>query len=90
MRNSVVDLCVDVEEAADKTAVGELRGRAAILLIEWLKTEPGRDDEFEEMRGQLATELIAFRGRQAVAEWLAPEKIRARNGLMLAEGLELR
>ena len=88
--NSVVDLCFALEEADDKTAVVELRERAAILLIEWLKTEPGRDDEFEEMRGQLATELIAFRGRQAVAEWLAPEKIRARNGLMLAEGLELR
>ena len=81
--NAVVDQCFAMEEALDKTTVAELPDRATVIVIEWVQTQRPKAESFTELRSQLLTQLTALRWQAAVANWLDPDQIRARNGFAL-------
>ncbi len=83
LTNEVVDQFFALEHADEKTRVFELKGRAAVLLAEWVETKPPAEDEFNELRKQLVTQLTDVRWRSAASAWLDPEKVRARTGFAL-------
>lgn len=73
-----------LEYADDKIRVQEVPDRAVVLVVEWVETHEAREDEFEGIREQVTTQITNQRMRQAVNDWLDPEKIRARNAFELA------
>ena len=83
LTNEVVDQCFALEHADQKMRVFELKDRAAVLLAEWVETNPPAEDEFNALRKQLVTQLADARWRSAASAWLDPEKVRARTGFAL-------
>ena len=81
-----VDQCFALEESADKLTLIELEDRATVMLVEWVETQRGREDEFDDMKKTLIPQLMANRRREAAREWLDPEQVRARNGFEWATG----
>ncbi|MFQ5591718.1 MAG: hypothetical protein ACE5HE_11180 [Phycisphaerae bacterium] len=81
--SEVVNEWFELEYTVDHTDVYELHDRAAVLVVEWVETEPARFDEFEDMKGQLAGQLAARRTQAILADWFDPEQIRGRNGFEL-------
>jgi len=77
--NEVVDRCFALEKADEKLMVAEIEEQAVVLAIEWVGTTRGRKDEFDGMREQLVRQMGQRHMRDALSEWLDPEKIRARN-----------
>lgn len=80
----LVDRWFMLEYADDKIRVQEIPDRAAVLVVEWVETYEAREDEFEGIREQVTTQITNQRMRQAVTNWLDPDKIRARNAFELA------
>ena len=79
----VVDLCFALGERVERTAVVELPERPAAMVIEWVETLPPTEGEFQQIRQKMVDDMVATRTRLAVAEWLSPEKIQARNQFKL-------
>jgi len=78
--NDVVDACFALETADEKTKMLELPNRATIMLVEWVETQRAPEDDFNQLRQQLVTQLADARWRAAINEWLDPQQIRARTG----------
>lgn len=83
--NEVIDRWFELEDAWERTAVYELKDRATIMVMEWVETQRGRYDEFDEKREEIARQLTENRRREAIASWFDKEQIRARNGFQLAQ-----
>jgi len=81
----VVDRWFHLEFTDDKTAIMELKDRASVLLVEWVETQTGREDEYEEQNTRLVSQLTERRVQDALQDWLDPQQIRARNGFALVE-----
>ncbi len=81
--NDTIDAIFALAHAHDKIAVFELPERASVMTVEWVATEPAREDEFASTRKTLASQLADNRWRDLVNEWFDPEKIRARSGFDL-------
>jgi hypothetical protein len=79
LSDSDVDECFSLEEAEDKLTLLSLPDQATIMVVEWVETQRGREDEFEEMKKTLVPQLVGARQREVREEWLDPEQIRARN-----------
>jgi hypothetical protein len=62
-----------------------LPDRAAVILVEWMETQPGREDEYEEKKTRLVAQLTQQRTQDALRDWLDPEQIQARNGFTLLQ-----
>lgn len=77
--NEVVDQCFALEET-EETAVIELADRATVMVVEWVERQRVSDDEFPALREGFAAELARARTQTVIADWLDPDKIRARNG----------
>lgn len=80
----LIETWFHLEDAEPKVIVQELKDRAAVLVVQWVETQTGREDEFARIREQIASQLADRRSRNAVSDWMDPEKIRARNGFALA------
>ncbi|HNQ24101.1 MAG TPA: hypothetical protein PKK06_13525 [Phycisphaerae bacterium] len=72
-------------QAARPFGVFEHRPRAEVLVVQYLKTNPAREDQVATFRESAADKVFAQRASAAQAEWLNPEKIRARHAFKLAE-----
>ncbi len=83
--SEVIDTCFALEEADEKTAVIELKVRATVMVASWLETVRAQDDEFREMRESFVQQMDRARSQAVIADWLDPEKIRARNGFKIVE-----
>ena len=57
----------------------EQKTNGRILVVEWLKTTPVREDEFAGKREELAKRLRDDRWQQAWANWFDPDNIRTRH-----------
>jgi hypothetical protein len=80
----VVAQCFALAAAEDKTAVIELRDRPCAMVVVLVEAEPGYVDEFQGMRVSLVEQMSRLRAQDAIADWLNPEQIRARNAFKLA------
>lgn len=80
---AVVEQCFALEGADEYISVIELKGRATIMLVEWLERQPIRVDEFAELRESFVQEMSSARAQTAVADWFNPQQVRARNGFQL-------
>lgn len=81
----VVDRWFDLELAESNTGIWDLPDRAAVILVEWMETQPGREDEYEEKKTRLVAQLTQQRTQDALRDWLDPEQIQARNGFTLLQ-----
>lgn len=75
----IVDRMFDLEHADDKVAVFELEEQATALVVEWQETRPARQDQFAELRQELAAGMAEFRAVQSMRDWLSPQNVRQRN-----------
>jgi len=80
----IVAKCFALETADSKIGVFPLPERAAVLLAQWVETIRANEDEFNDLRNTLKTQLAGSLFRDTVVEWLTPEKIRARTGFKLS------
>lgn len=81
--NELVDQIFALQDTAEKTAVVELKDRAAVLVVQWTGTKPATQDEFDTLRKDLASKVSDVHFRDAVSGWLDPMQIRARTGFAL-------
>jgi hypothetical protein len=81
--NDAIDQIFALDSTADKTAVLELKDRAAILLVQWVETKPATQDQFDTLRKDLASKLSDVHFRDAVSSWLDSSQIQARTGFTL-------
>jgi len=56
-----------------------------VLVVEWVETLPAEVDAFNGLREQLVTQMANARRQEAIASWLDPDQIEARNGFELVE-----
>jgi hypothetical protein len=72
-------------DAPDPLAIVELRDRAIVFLVQFEKLVPAREDDFENMR-PIITQIVArSRIQAALALWLDPAQIHARNHLEIVQ-----
>ncbi len=83
LSSAAVDHCFALEDVFEKTRVIEMKDRALVLLVEWVQTKPADVDAFNELREQLVIRMADARRREALAAWLDPDQIQARNGFEL-------
>jgi hypothetical protein len=81
-----MDKVLTLEEADNKVALIELKEHAAILVVEWIAIQRGRQDEFDGFREELSNRMSQSRLRAALTEWFDPEKIRTRNAYKRTSG----
>ena len=82
--SSIVATWFDLEFAEPRLGVYELKDRAAVLVAEWVETNYGRWDEYEDLQKRLVPQLIRQRRSESLRDWFDPENIRGRNGFELA------
>lgn len=70
-----------LEHAEHPYGLFEQKTDGRVLVVEWIKTTPVREDQFAEQREELATRLMQERSQQAWSNWFAPDNIRARHSL---------
>jgi len=63
----------------DPLTILEIPAWPAVMVIQWHESIPGRQDEFENMRGEISQTLMIERRFAALRVWFDPERIRARN-----------
>jgi hypothetical protein len=80
----VVEECFALEDSTRKLQLFELKDRPALLVVEWVETQRGNTAEYEQKRSQVVQQLTRARTQAAVADWLKPDNIRARNQFRLA------
>ncbi len=83
--SAVIDQCFALDEAYEKTAIIELKDRATVMVVRWLETERALDEEFIDTREDFVQQMSGVRAGTAVAAWLSPEQIRARNGFKIVQ-----
>ncbi len=83
--SEIVDKWFQLEGGWERTAVYELKDRAAVMVVEWTESQPARIDQFEQQREQLATQMKTARQAQAISDWFKPDNIRARNQFKVVE-----
>ena len=81
--SDVVEQCFALNEHDRRYAVIEMKDTASLLVVEWVETLGARDDEFQDMRATFVQQMASARAREAIAQWLDPENIRARTGFQL-------
>ncbi len=81
--SEAVEKLFALADAEDKTTVLELKDRATVMAVEWIEAEAARIEDYEQTRTTLAQQLTASRMQLAIADWLKPDNIRARNGFEL-------
>ena len=81
--SDVVERCFALEHLVDRTAAIELKSRADMLVVEWVETIYPDAIDFSEKRETFVAQMAQARMLDAMAEWLAPANIRARNGFEL-------
>ncbi len=81
---SVVEKCFDLEYEGDHRAIFEISERGTVLVVEWTETILPDGADFEQTRESFLTQMTQSRHQNAIAEWLDPENIRARNGFEIA------
>jgi hypothetical protein len=74
----IVAGCFALDPETNKVGIFPMPDRAAVLLAESVEVIRADEDEFNELRDSLKTQLAGARFRDAVMEWLTPEKIQAR------------
>ncbi len=79
----IVAGCFALDTQEKKVGVFPMQDRAAVLLAESVETIRADEDELNILRNSLKTQLAGARFRDAVSEWLTPEKIQARTGFKL-------
>ncbi len=82
--HEAIDECFALEEAEDKHALFDIEETATLIVVEWVETQRGREDEFERMKEDLVRQLTTNRRREAARDWFDPEQIRARAGFRWA------
>ncbi|MGB2987928.1 MAG: hypothetical protein WBE26_18825 [Phycisphaerae bacterium] len=75
----IMEECFALADADDKTKVIELKEQARVMVVTWVDTQPGHADDFEDMRVSFVQQMSSARLQAAIADWLNPEQIRARN-----------
>ena len=55
------------------------------MAVEFLEAEAARIEDYEQTRTALAQQLTASRMQLAIADWLKPDNIRARNAFKLVD-----
>jgi hypothetical protein len=68
----------------DMSKVIELSKRATVMVVGWAEVQPGHADDFLDTRVSLVDQMSRYRTQDAIAEWMDPEQIRARNGFEIA------
>lgn len=84
LENDAVDQIFAIAESKDKRGIIEVPDRATVMFIQVDEIIRAVEDEFNELKGTLSQQLAESRWREAVASWLDPEQIRARNGFQEA------
>jgi len=74
----IVAGCFALDPETNKVGIFPMPDRAAVLLAESVEMIRADEDDFNELRNSLKTQLAGARFRDAVMEWLTPEKIQAR------------
>jgi hypothetical protein len=69
----------ELSENPDPLTIIDLPAWPAVLVVQWHESLPGRQDEFEKLRGDISQGLMIDRRIAALRDWYNPEKIRARN-----------
>lgn len=81
---SVVERCFELEYEGDRRAILEIPERGTVLVVEWSETLLPDGADFQQTRESFLTQMTQSRYQNAIAEWLDPENIRARNGFEMA------
>ena len=81
--NWAVDTCFGLARAGERVAILPIPDRADVLVVELVQVNPPIVEDFLETREELVGELAAQQWREVLENWLDPEQIRARNGLVL-------
>ena len=74
-----------LKQASDPIAIIEMKQDPKLLVVQWLETINGREDEFQELRTQISTRMANTRASEALTQWLDPKQIRARNSCVQVE-----
>ena len=75
----IIEGIFGLEQAGSPYGVFERKTEGQVMVVEWLKTTPVREDEYAAQREELAGRLRSERGQQAWSNWFDPENIRARH-----------
>ena len=80
-----VEEIFSLEQASDPIAIIEMKQDPKLLVVQWLETTSGREDEFQELRTQISTRMGSARASEALTRWLDPVQIRARSACVQVE-----
>ncbi len=79
---SFIERCFELGKsgAASKIARIPVKDSASVVVVEWVETEPLREDVYEAEHRRLVSQIGRGAMVQAAGEWLDPVRIRDRNG----------
>jgi hypothetical protein len=77
--SEIVDAWFELETRTDHVAIFEVPSRPGVLVVEWIETQRPTATEFTEARERIVQEMLTSRQQSVLNDWLAPDKIRARN-----------